>query len=89
MTVVQKHLLENASTYDDETLARFMAYVDELRNYLQAANPQLFAPPPQPEMMPTDETALLESMAGELNPPQPMQGLSTPINNQQLSTTTI
>jgi hypothetical protein len=84
LTVVQKHLLENAEGYDDETLARFLAYVDELRNYLQAANPQLFAPPPQPEMLPTDETALLESMAGQGMPAAPTQGLNVPINTDQL-----
>ncbi|MDD4986634.1 MAG: hypothetical protein PHQ43_12810, partial [Dehalococcoidales bacterium] len=68
LTFVQKHLLEAVNTYDDEILARFLAYVDELRNYLQAANPNLFAPPPQPGMMPTDENALMQSMAGGLSP---------------------
>ena len=85
LTVVQKHLIENANAYDDETLARFMAYVDELRNYLQAANPQLFAPPQQPQMMPTDEAALAQSLGARLAPPaNPTQGLAVGLTEEQL-----
>ncbi|MBC7254525.1 MAG: hypothetical protein H5T66_00240 [Chloroflexi bacterium] len=36
-----------------------------LRSYLKASNPNLFAPPPQPEMLPTDEAALMEPMVRE------------------------
>ena len=85
LTAVQKHLLENANQYDDETLARFLAYVDTLRDYLKASNPDLFAPPPQPEMLPTDETALIESMAREVAPnPNPTQGMALPLSEDQL-----
>jgi len=85
LTAVQKHLLENANQYDDETLARFLAYVDTLRNYLKASNPDLFAPPPQPEMLPTDEAALRKSMAREVAPnPNPTQGMALPLSEDQL-----
>lgn len=83
LTFVQKHLLESANQYDDEVLARFLAYVDELRNYLQAANPNLFAPP-QPQMLPTDEGALMQSLGGRGTPPAPTQGLDVPISTKQV-----
>lgn len=86
LTFVQKHLLEAANQYDDEILARFLAYVDELRNYLQAANPNLFAPPPQPAMMPTDEGALMQSMAGGLSPGANVtQGLPAGLTGDQIN----
>lgn len=58
---------ENANGLDDATLLLFQQYLDERRNYLTASNPQLFAPPPQPEMLPTDEEALAQSMSQDLN----------------------
>jgi len=85
MTVVQKFLLENANNLDDATLLLFQQYLDEHRNYLTASNPQLFAPPPQPEMLPTDEASLAASMGQQFGQPNPTQNLPNQLTQDQLS----
>lgn len=84
MTVVQKFLLDSAQSLPDETLLLFQQYLDEHRKYIQAANPQLFAPPPQPEVIPTDEEALMQSMSAELGQGNLTEGLAVPLTDNQL-----
>jgi hypothetical protein len=61
--LVQKHLMDN--DYDDSMLDLFNQYMNELRKWVSASNPNfLQAPPPQPPpMLPSNEEDLMASMA--------------------------
>lgn len=65
ITIIQKHLIDQE--YSDEELLVFKDYVDELNRWVQAKNPQLMNPQPQPGMMPTDPQALAQSMQPDMN----------------------
>jgi hypothetical protein len=83
ITLTQKFLMDNGQGIPPETTQVFLAYLAELRKFIQAANPQLMAPPPVPEMLPTDEAALAQSMAGQA-PGNPTQGLPVELTSDQL-----
>lgn len=80
--IVQKHMIDLGDQLDDETLAAFAAYLDEHRKWIEARKAILtMQPPPQlpeqvgapliePEILPTDEQALLDSMSPLENPTQ-------------------
>jgi hypothetical protein len=84
MTVVQKFLMDSANSLPDEILLVFQQYLDEHRKYIQAANPQLFAPPPVPQLTPTDEESLLQSMSQGVDVGNPTRGLAVPLTDNQL-----
>lgn len=67
ITLAQKHLMD--TQYPDETLDLFNQYMNELRKWISASNPNLLqAPPPEPPpMLPSNEEDLVASMAGQLD----------------------
>lgn len=83
IAIVQKYLLDNGPQIPPEITRVFLAYVEELRKSIQAANPNLLAPP-QPGMLPTDEVALGQSMEGQLSPGNPTQQLPVQLTQGQL-----
>jgi len=80
-TIVQKHLIDHEAEYDDLTLQAFSDYIAELRTWIEAAKPNLMAPP-QPQLLPTDEQALMDSMAPMENP---TQSLPNPIPLEEIA----
>jgi len=84
LTLVQKYMLAHAPEIPPELTQVFLAYRDELQQWIQASNPNLMAPPPQPQMLPTDETALMQSMNQQLAPPNPTEGMPIELTQNQL-----
>ena len=83
MNLVQKHLLE-AEQIEDETLVLFEAYISKLKLMLEARNKNLVvSPPPQPQIQPTDEASLMQSMNQQLAPQGVGESLPIPLTQNQ------
>lgn len=79
ITIIQKHLIDEP--YDDEQLLKFKEYIDELKRWVEAKNPNLLQPPQQ--MIPTDPASLAQSIAPEV-PVNPTQNMPNQLTNSQL-----
>ncbi len=80
ITIVQKHLIDNPQ-YDDNTLLAFAKYLDEHRKWIQAQNPNLVtAQLPEPEVMPTDEQDIMQSLMGGMSNPTQQQQNTIPLD---------
>jgi hypothetical protein len=78
--IVQKHMIEMVDQHTDEQLSMFGEYIDENKAWIEAENPNLFTPPLNQPMMPTNEQDLLASMTGGMaNPTQNLE-IPTPLD---------
>lgn len=87
ITIIQKEIATTEAEISDEQLKMFAEYLDEHRAYEEAAKPQnaITLIPPQPEMLPPDEAALMEQMGGQVTPPtNPTQALPQTIPAEAL-----
>lgn len=82
MAMIQKHLID--VQYPDEVLQLFVDYLTDLKKWIDAKNQSLIVqPPPQPQLLPTDEQALAQSMGDQMSQ-NPTDGMMAQMTQAQL-----
>ncbi len=87
LTLVQKHLLD--MDHPPEELEKFVAYITDLKGWLQAKNESMVIPSSpiqgaaEPQLLPTDPNSLAQSMSIPMNM-NPTEGMAAPLTQAQL-----
>jgi hypothetical protein len=73
--------------HSDDQLKLFADYIDDLKAWIEAGNPNLFTPSLSQPQIPTNEADLISSMTGGMG--NPTQSLPNPTPLDQMSGPTV
>lgn len=85
IALIQKHLLDMPQEHSDEQLLMFDEYIEELKRFIQAKNPNLLSSGGQNDMVPMTQQGIEQSMAQQAGMGNPTVNQQIPLTEEQLA----